>query len=141
MFQVRLSEPDTMLSTNAIRASIFRRQLNMKHTDWVNYCAECLGQRAEYPSDQCIKALIEIQLLARKSELEVEDPTHTINNDELVQSIDVLEDLIEQLLVQNKKCNTCMFVWHCSASSFTYLNRGAAIGAQCNSRNCSRACT
>ncbi|BCS10460.1 hypothetical protein ALUC_31277A [Aspergillus luchuensis] len=88
------------------KASIFRRQLNMKHTDWVNYCAECLGQRAEYPSDQCIKALIEIQLLARKSELEVEDPTHTINNDELVQSIDVLEDLIEQLLVQNKKCNT-----------------------------------
>ena len=80
----------------------------MKHTDWVNYCAERLGQRAEYPSDQYIKALIEIQLLARKSELEVEDPAHATNNDELFQSLDVLENQIEQLFVQNKKCNTCM---------------------------------
>ncbi|PWY74075.1 hypothetical protein BO83DRAFT_426731 [Aspergillus eucalypticola CBS 122712] len=88
------------------KASIFRRQLNMKYTDWVNHCAECLGQRAEYPSDQYIKALIEIQLLARKSELELENPAHATNNDELFQSIDVLENKIEQLFVQNKKCNT-----------------------------------
>ncbi|PYH71708.1 uncharacterized protein BO88DRAFT_451392 [Aspergillus vadensis CBS 113365] len=88
------------------KASIFRRQLNMKHTDWVNHCAERLGQRAEYPSDQYIKALIEIQLLARKSELEVDYPTHAINKDELFRSIDVLENQIEQLFLQNKKCNT-----------------------------------
>ncbi|GLA80568.1 hypothetical protein AtubIFM56815_001392 [Aspergillus tubingensis] len=88
------------------KASIFRRQLNMKHTDWVNYCAERLGQRAEYPSDQYIKALIDIQLLARKAELEVDDPIHAINKDQLFRSIDVLENQIEQLFAQNKNYNT-----------------------------------
>lgn len=113
----------------------------MKYTDWVNYCAERLGQGAEYPSDQYIKALIDIQLLARKAELEVDDPTHAINKDQLFRSIDVLENQIEQLFVQNQNYNTCVFTRHCSAYLFTYFNRGAAIGAQCNSGNCSRTCT
>ncbi|GKZ20052.1 hypothetical protein AbraIFM66951_008228 [Aspergillus brasiliensis] len=77
----------------------------MKHTGWVDYCADILGQRAEYPTDQYIKALIEIQLLARQSELEVEDPTHA-NKDELFQSMDRLENQIERILVRQPQCNT-----------------------------------
>ncbi|GFF32921.1 hypothetical protein IFM46972_03712 [Aspergillus udagawae] len=89
-----------------IRASIFRRQLTMKHTDWVEYCAASLGQRAEYPTDQSLKALIEIQSLVRQSELEVEDPVHAMSKDELLQSMDILENRIEHLLVQETQCNT-----------------------------------
>ncbi|RAH72239.1 uncharacterized protein BO66DRAFT_469949 [Aspergillus aculeatinus CBS 121060] len=88
------------------KASIFRRQLIMKHTDWVDYCAHSLGQRAEYPTDQSLKALIEIQSLARRSELEVEDPIHAMGTDELSQSMDILENRIEHLLVQKTQCNT-----------------------------------
>ncbi|KAH2093838.1 hypothetical protein KXW74_000969 [Aspergillus fumigatus] len=58
------------------KASIFRRQLTMEHTGWVDYCAASFGQRAEYPSDQSLRALIEIQSLARQSELEFDDPIH-----------------------------------------------------------------
>ncbi|GIC85833.1 uncharacterized protein Aud_001673 [Aspergillus udagawae] len=88
------------------KASIFRRQLTMKHTDWVEYCAASLGQRAEYPTDQSLKALIEIQSLVRQSELEVEDPIHAMGKDELFQSMDILENRIEHLLVQETQCNT-----------------------------------
>ncbi|KAK9613245.1 hypothetical protein V6Z98_009157 [Aspergillus fumigatus] len=48
----------------------------MEHTGWVDYCAASFGQRAEYPSDQSLRALIEIQSLARQSELEFDDPIH-----------------------------------------------------------------
>ncbi|RDK39947.1 hypothetical protein M752DRAFT_219744 [Aspergillus phoenicis ATCC 13157] len=88
------------------KASIFRRQLTMKHTDWVEYCADSLGQRAEYPTDQSLKALIKIQSLAQKSELEFEDPIRAMSKDELFQSMDVLENQIEHLLVQETQCNT-----------------------------------
>ncbi|PYI21327.1 hypothetical protein BO99DRAFT_328277 [Aspergillus violaceofuscus CBS 115571] len=88
------------------KASIFRRQLVMKHTDWVDYCANSLGQRAEYPTDQSLKALIEIQSLARRSELEVEDPTRAMSKDELFRSLEVLENRIEHLLVQETQCDT-----------------------------------
>ncbi|SPB48801.1 hypothetical protein CAN33_0035750 [Aspergillus niger] len=78
----------------------------MKHTDWVEYCADSLGQRAEYPTDQSLKALIKIQSLAQQSELEFEDPIRAMSKDELFQSMDVLENQIEHLLVQETQCNT-----------------------------------
>ncbi|KAG2419608.1 hypothetical protein HFD88_004404 [Aspergillus terreus] len=87
-------------------ASIFRRQLTMEHTDWVEHCAASLEQRAEYPTDRSLRALIEIQSLARQSELEVEDPIHNLSKDELSQSMGILEDRIEHLLVQEAECNT-----------------------------------
>ncbi|KAK9642424.1 hypothetical protein HCH54_007858 [Aspergillus fumigatus] len=69
------------------KASIFRRQLTMEHTDWADYCAASFGQRAEYPSDQSLRALMEIQSLARQSELEFDDPIHAVSEDELFQSM------------------------------------------------------
>jgi hypothetical protein len=108
MFQVRASKCAAMTLTNRIRASIFRRQLTMEHTDWVEHCAASLEQRAEYPTDRSLRALIEIQSLARQSELEVEDPIHAMSKDELSQSMEILEDRIEHLLVQEAECNTCM---------------------------------
>ncbi|KAK9557176.1 hypothetical protein V6Z79_005282 [Aspergillus fumigatus] len=77
------------------KASIFRRQLTMEHTGWVDYCAASFGQRAEYPSDQSLRALIEIQSLARQSELEFDDPIHAVSEDELFQSMGILENRIE----------------------------------------------
>ncbi|GES61804.1 hypothetical protein ATEIFO6365_0001017000 [Aspergillus terreus] len=88
------------------KASIFRRQLTMEHTDWVEHCAASLEQRAEYPTDRSLRALIEIQSLARQSELEVEDPIHAMSKDELFQSMGILENRIEHLLVQEAQCNT-----------------------------------
>lgn len=84
----------------------------MKHTDWVECCAHSLGQRAEYPypTDQSLKALIEIQALVQKSEREDEDPTHEMSKDELFQSIDLLENRIERLLAQGPQFNTCMSI-------------------------------
>ena len=82
----------------------------MKHTDWVEYCADSLGQRAEYPTDQSLKALIKIQSLAQQSELEFEDPIRAMSKDELFQSMDVLENQIEHLLVQETQCNTCISI-------------------------------
>ncbi|PLB35804.1 uncharacterized protein BDW47DRAFT_133290 [Aspergillus candidus] len=97
-----------LLLTNKTKTSIFRRQLTMKHTDWVECCAHSLGQRAEYPypTDQSLKALIEIQALVQKSEREDEDPTHEMSKDELFQSIDLLENRIERLLAQGPQFNT-----------------------------------
>ncbi|KAE8152735.1 hypothetical protein BDV25DRAFT_127723 [Aspergillus avenaceus] len=88
------------------KASIFRRQVIMKHTDWVKYCADSLAQRAEYSTDQSLKALIEIESLVRQSELEVEDPIHAMSKDEIFQSMDGLENRIERLLVRETQRNT-----------------------------------
>ncbi|RAH46053.1 uncharacterized protein BO95DRAFT_431598 [Aspergillus brunneoviolaceus CBS 621.78] len=70
------------------------------------YLCSNLGQRAEYPTDQSLKALIEIQSLARRSEPEVEDPIHAMSTDELSRSMDILENRIEHRLVQKIQCNT-----------------------------------
>ncbi|KAE8163279.1 hypothetical protein BDV40DRAFT_287875 [Aspergillus tamarii] len=70
------------------KASIFWQQMTMKHTDWVEYCADSLGKRAKYPTDQSLRALTGIY------------------KDELLQSMDALENRIEHVLVQETQRNT-----------------------------------
>ncbi|KAF2491142.1 hypothetical protein BU16DRAFT_144606 [Lophium mytilinum] len=49
-------------------SSIFRKQLYMRHTEWIGRCCEDLAARPEYPSDVYLKTFIDIQLLSRGTE-------------------------------------------------------------------------
>ncbi|OGM42797.1 C6 transcription factor [Aspergillus bombycis] len=48
-------------------SSLFRQQLFMKHTNWINQCCDDLMKNPEFPSDQLLKRYIEVRLLAQKS--------------------------------------------------------------------------
>ncbi|RDW89901.1 Zn(II)2Cys6 transcription factor domain-containing protein [Aspergillus mulundensis] len=50
-------------------SSLFRRQLYMRHTPWVNQCAAALAERAEYPTDARLKTYIDVHVLVRQSQL------------------------------------------------------------------------
>lgn len=41
----------------------------MRHTPWIDHCAEALHEQAEYPTDLHIKHYIDVQSLARQSQL------------------------------------------------------------------------
>ncbi|KAL4934727.1 Zn(II)2Cys6 transcription factor domain-containing protein [Aspergillus undulatus] len=51
------------------KSSIFRRQLDMRHTPWIDHCAEALHEQAECSTDLQLKHYIEVQSLARQSQL------------------------------------------------------------------------
>ncbi|KAE8140259.1 hypothetical protein BDV38DRAFT_280255 [Aspergillus pseudotamarii] len=48
-------------------SSLFRQQLFMKHTDWINQCCDSLVKSPEFPSDTLLKTYIDVRLLAQKS--------------------------------------------------------------------------
>lgn len=49
-------------------SAIFRKQLFMRHTRWIDQCCEELAAKAEYPTDALLKTYINIQSLSRRSE-------------------------------------------------------------------------
>lgn len=49
-------------------SSLFRKQLFMRHTKWIDQCCNILLETPEYPTDTLLKTYIDIQLLSRKSE-------------------------------------------------------------------------
>lgn len=49
-------------------SSIFRKQLFMRHTEWIAQCCNTLLEKPEYPTDTLLKNYIDIQVLSRKSE-------------------------------------------------------------------------
>ena len=51
----------------ATRSSLFRQQLFMKHTNWINQCCDDLMKNPEFSSDQLLKRYIDVQVLAQKS--------------------------------------------------------------------------
>ncbi|KAE8370355.1 hypothetical protein BDV27DRAFT_79170 [Aspergillus caelatus] len=48
-------------------SSLFRQQLFMKHTDWINQCCDSLMKSPEFPSDTLLKTYIDVRVLAQKS--------------------------------------------------------------------------
>ncbi|KJK62998.1 GAL4 like protein [Aspergillus parasiticus SU-1] len=48
-------------------SSLFRQQLFMEYTDWINQCCDDLRKNSEFPSDQHLKTYIDVRLLAQKS--------------------------------------------------------------------------
>ncbi|KAF2809795.1 uncharacterized protein BDZ99DRAFT_499075 [Mytilinidion resinicola] len=62
-------------------SSLFRKQLYMRHTDWIGRCCEDLATRPEYPSDVYLKTFIDIQLLSRGTEdiITCQDILHQVN--------------------------------------------------------------
>ncbi|KAH8692266.1 hypothetical protein BGW36DRAFT_304239 [Talaromyces proteolyticus] len=55
------------------KSSIFRGQLTMRHTRWVDQCAKSLAEKAEYPTDLQLKAYVDVQSLAYQSRLLFEE--------------------------------------------------------------------
>ncbi|KAL2855589.1 hypothetical protein BJX68DRAFT_263947 [Aspergillus pseudodeflectus] len=55
------------------KSSIFRRQLYMRHTKWIEHCAESLAQKAEYPTDAQLKVYLDVRSLSRESDLLLDD--------------------------------------------------------------------
>ncbi|KAL4956321.1 hypothetical protein BDW69DRAFT_203445 [Aspergillus filifer] len=53
--------------------SLFRRQLHMRHTPWIDRCAELLGEQPTYATDARLKALVDVQLLMHQSRLLFDD--------------------------------------------------------------------
>ncbi|KAL4878799.1 hypothetical protein BJY04DRAFT_220863 [Aspergillus karnatakaensis] len=51
------------------KSSLFCRQLHMRHTSWIDQCAEYLTERAEYPTDLKLKAYIDAQSRMSQSQL------------------------------------------------------------------------
>ncbi|KAL5045299.1 hypothetical protein BDW71DRAFT_184040 [Aspergillus fruticulosus] len=50
-------------------SSLFRRQLYMRYTPWIDQCAEALAGKAEYPTDAKLRTYIKVQALVRRSQL------------------------------------------------------------------------
>ncbi|KAL4995126.1 hypothetical protein BDV10DRAFT_137557 [Aspergillus recurvatus] len=50
-------------------SSLFRRQLHMRYTPWIDQCAEALAGRAEHPKDARLRTYIKVQALVRRSQL------------------------------------------------------------------------
>ncbi|KAE8337342.1 hypothetical protein BDV24DRAFT_140134 [Aspergillus arachidicola] len=57
-------------------SSLFRQQLFMEYTDWINQCCDDLRKNSEFPSDQHMKTYIDVRLLARKSAEVFDDNVH-----------------------------------------------------------------
>ncbi|KAL2846885.1 hypothetical protein BJY01DRAFT_263211 [Aspergillus pseudoustus] len=55
------------------KSSIFRRQLYMRHTKWIDHCAESLAQNAEYPTDTQLRVYLDVRCLTRQSDLLLDD--------------------------------------------------------------------
>ncbi|KAL4869245.1 hypothetical protein BDV12DRAFT_196491 [Aspergillus spectabilis] len=51
------------------KSSLFRRQLYMRHTPWIDQCAGSLAERAGYPTDSKHKTYIDVQSRMRQSRL------------------------------------------------------------------------
>ena len=80
----------------------------MKHNDWIQHCTQTLAQRGEYPSDQCLKALIDIESLARQSDPEAQHSTGPMTWDQASQAMKRKQSEIEQLISQQTHSNNCM---------------------------------
>ncbi|KAL2822683.1 hypothetical protein BDW59DRAFT_163665 [Aspergillus cavernicola] len=50
-------------------SSIFRRQLDMRHTTWIDQCAGALSEKAECSTDLHLKQYIEVRSLARQNQM------------------------------------------------------------------------
>ncbi|KIA75564.1 hypothetical protein HK57_00667 [Aspergillus ustus] len=55
------------------KSSIFRRQLYMRHTKWIEHCAETLARNAEYPTDTQLRVYLGVRCLTRQSDLLLDD--------------------------------------------------------------------
>ncbi|THC94481.1 hypothetical protein EYZ11_006046 [Aspergillus tanneri] len=60
--------------------SLFRPQLHMKHTDWIDHCCASLSENPEYPTDRILRTYIDSQSLKYTPEdtlpLEIQHPNH-----------------------------------------------------------------
>ncbi|KNG87112.1 hypothetical protein ANOM_005303 [Aspergillus nomiae NRRL 13137] len=67
-------------------SSLFRQQLFMKHTNWINQCCDDLMKNPEFLSDQLLKRYIDVRVLAQKSAEvfngNLHSPTHLPSNGE-----------------------------------------------------------
>ncbi|KAL3478354.1 hypothetical protein BJX99DRAFT_108027 [Aspergillus californicus] len=90
--------------------SLFRRQLHMRHTDWIEQCAETLSQSPEHPTDKYLKAYIDVQALAGQSHAlfhERRYPDHPSPNtwDQILDLMTRQQTEREQLLSATKENN------------------------------------
>lgn len=60
---------DNILTDSPVRSSLFRRQIYMRHSQWINDCADALAERREHPTDSKLKVYIDAQSLVRRSQL------------------------------------------------------------------------
>jgi hypothetical protein len=86
---------------------MFRKQLYMRHTEWIDRCCDDLAARPEYPSDVHLKMYIDIQILSRKCE-ELICSQDTISNDVISRDafnarLNALVEKSEQLLREGYK--------------------------------------
>ncbi|KAL4970627.1 uncharacterized protein BDV14DRAFT_195308 [Aspergillus stella-maris] len=49
--------------------SLFRRQLHMRHTSWIDRCAEVLKKQSTYPTDARLKLFVDVQSLMHQCRL------------------------------------------------------------------------
>ncbi|KAJ0416239.1 hypothetical protein BJY00DRAFT_238069 [Aspergillus carlsbadensis] len=59
------------------KSSIFRRQLYMRHTKWIEHCAESLALKPEYPTDAQLKVYLDVRSLSRENDLLLDDKQRT----------------------------------------------------------------
>ncbi|KAL4778917.1 hypothetical protein BJX76DRAFT_365716 [Aspergillus varians] len=60
-------------------SSLFRRQLCMQHTPWINQCAKALRGRAEYATDSKLEVYVDAQALKRRSQLLFDEERGCLN--------------------------------------------------------------
>ncbi|KAL4934160.1 uncharacterized protein BDV17DRAFT_248505 [Aspergillus undulatus] len=69
----RLTEPVPGLSR-------FRQQLHMRHTPWIDRCAEILREKPEFQTDAAFESYVNVQWLMRRNQVLFDDirrgPTH-----------------------------------------------------------------
>lgn len=80
------------------RLSIFRRQLVMRYTNWIDQCVRNLAARAEYPTDSNIMAYLGAQSLVRQTQVMLEEGL----GDHLIHSRQVAWERVFELLEKQK---------------------------------------
>ncbi|KAL4743284.1 hypothetical protein BDV11DRAFT_166407 [Aspergillus similis] len=98
-------------------SSLFRRQLYMRYTPWIDQCAEALAGRAEYSTDAKLRTYVKVQALVRRSQLLFSEEQRCLHSNDTGSSIwdQVVELRTQQLaLTENllasldsDKCDDC----------------------------------
>ncbi|RAK95382.1 uncharacterized protein BO80DRAFT_450249 [Aspergillus ibericus CBS 121593] len=115
-----------------LKSSLFRRQLAIRHTEWIDLCTTMLEQKAEYRTDIFLRTYIDIQSLTQISHTLREGRTpgsvQGINWQHLFGLAEVQQNRTEELLRQyNLRDNWALRM---EMSAIPVLVLGHALGRQ-----------
>ncbi|PYH92521.1 hypothetical protein BO71DRAFT_329731, partial [Aspergillus ellipticus CBS 707.79] len=87
-------------------SSLFRRQLTIRSTKWMDKCTETLAQEAEYPTDLFLRTYVDIESLARTSQSFFEETAQGSIQDlvwkRIFESMETQQNRMEKLLSQRE---------------------------------------